>query len=145
MKKNLTAILALVLICTSCKKEAGPQGPAGKDGNANVISTNTLTLSSLNFTAGINWWDTAISAPGITSDVKDKGAVLVYRQYGTSWVPLPETDGNQNTTYEIYTGGVTLYNFNDDGTAPADPAGMVVRLVIIPASQMKAYHEQLNK
>ena len=59
LKNLLLLCTVLMLAISSCKKEAGPTGPAGKDGNANVKSityNNPITAASY-------WQDTI---PGVT-------------------------------------------------------------------------------
>ena len=64
-------VLTLGLSFTSCKKaEKGDTGPAGANGNANVIGTNVVTINS--WTASGAAWYAILSAPGITSSIVDK-------------------------------------------------------------------------
>lgn len=117
----------------------GPQGPAG---NANVISTEPISLNTWVYSGAYNWYSANINMPEITPDVTDKGLVMVYQRISGAtnpvWIPLPDTYGNVTTNYEFYDGGITVYTFNVDNTTPIAPSGMVVRVVIIPDSFRKA-------
>jgi hypothetical protein len=86
-------ILMSSLILGSCKKQAGPKGdtgPAGSPGNANVSSTTYTALSSAwTWDATNNYLYTNITVPGITADIYNTGAFLVYLQATTGeWCPL---------------------------------------------------------
>ena len=145
----LFAIIATVVF-TSCTKE----GKAGKDGNANVISSNTVTIN--NWTKvlddGINYDYTAnISFASITDEVKNKGLVLIYCQQGSDWYALPYTDAGTDATtglkysnsfnYSINTGSTKIEcnGFDDSGTASGVTENIVVRIVVIPASITSKY------
>ena len=148
----LFAIIATVAF-TSCSKE-GKQGVAGKDGNANVISSNTVTLT--NWIAvlddGINYnYTSTISYASITDQVKNKGVVMVYAQSGSDWYALPYSDaGNEggiiystSTNYSINTGSIKIEDTGFDGAGTSYIAtslnGMVIRIVVIPASITSKY------
>lgn len=117
----------------------GPQGPAG---NANVISTENITLNTWLYNSQYKWYYANINMPEITPAVTDRGLVMVYQRISGAnspiWIPLPDTYGNVTTNYEFYDGGITIYSFNVDNTTPIAPTGMVVRAVIIPDSFRKA-------
>ncbi|MBK0403749.1 collagen-like protein [Adhaeribacter sp. BT258] len=117
----------------------GPQGPAG---NANVISTEHITLNTWVYNSQYRWYYATVNMPEITPDVTDYGLVMVYQRISGPnnpiWIPLPDTYGNVTTNYEFYDGGITIYRFNVDNSTPSAPASMVVRVVIIPDSFRKA-------
>lgn len=130
-------VLTIGLSFTSCKKaEKGDTGPAGANGNANVIGTNVVTINS--WTASGAAWFATISAPGITSSIVDKGQVSVFVQYGTTWWSLPDLNGKNSTQYGFGIGTVTLVNSNSDGTTPGNPGSQTFRIVIISASNRLA-------
>lgn len=127
--------IALLMAAAGCTKE-GPQGEAGKDGNANVVGTNTVTIS--NWTAAGNGWETTLSAPGITQTIVDKGIVQVFIQYDNQWWALPDLNGINATQYGFSVGTVHLLNADNDGLATPYPATMTFRIVIIAPSQIAA-------
>src|SRR5450631_3219317 len=99
-KTLLTGVTLITsLAFSSCKKDGpvGPQGPAGTngtngiDGNANVLGSTTLSVSSANWTATGNEWYDTFTLGTITQAIVDKGAVMVYEQYNATWVALPYT------------------------------------------------------
>ncbi len=157
MKKTKTVIAvfaATILIAlTGCKKgDTGPAGKDGKDGNANVISSNTVTITNWNVdyqsTTDFTYSNT-LSWATITQAVVDKGVVMAYMQNGTTeWVALPYSDagstgGSYSLAFNYYvalgTCKIEITGF-DSGGAPAASSynGLVVRLVCIPASQLAA-------
>lgn len=112
MKKNLLLLLPITLFLFSCETEGpiGPAGPAGKDGtngidgtdgndgNANVVSKN-YTVSPNDWiehgVLGIDqYYDVKIDIPEITSEIIEKGVVLVYLNVSGTYYPLPITSPN---------------------------------------------------
>jgi len=87
--KIYLSLLLSVIIFNGCKKE-GPQGPAGKDGNANVKS-NTITFSTWNWdgTYGYEYADFTWSE--VTSSIVNSGALNIYLSTPAGWAPLPRT------------------------------------------------------
>ncbi len=71
--------LLFVLLLSACKGKDGAVGPAGtngingtngtngKDGNANVISTNTVTVTSASWRGSTGVYGAEISTPGVVS------------------------------------------------------------------------------
>ena len=126
--KTLFRSLTALFICVSvfsCKGPKGDQGPAGLDGNANVYSAVVETRSdnwkwdsdALNWYVDFDWVD------GITPDIVDNGAVLVYMENPNpsyySWHQLPLTlyvSDNYSSTIETtyYDGGLSLFWTNSD-------------------------------
>jgi hypothetical protein len=168
MRTFAAGIVATMMLFASCAKDGktgpqgatGPQGPAGTNGtngvngtngtngNANVISTNTVNVTS--WTQFGTLWTATITAVGITQAVVDKGVVMVFLQYGNQWVSLPDINGINSMSYDFSLGQVELLNANSDGTLPTIPTNpnpTIFRLVIIPASviikgvNMNNYHE----
>lgn len=146
MKTKKLLFIAIMLssaLFTSCKKgDTGEPGPAGTNGtngidgtngNANVISTNTLSFNSSDWTLSGSLYSTTIIATGITQDIVDNGAVTVFNQSGTStsWTALPYTFVNTAYRYEFGVGFVNLYVTNTDGTTPTNPGSETYRVVII--------------
>ena len=137
-------VLACGLLFTNSAKDGarGPAGPVGTngtngiDGNANVIGTNAVTISS--WTANGNSWIGSISAPGITQSIVDKGIVSVFIKYGAEWWGLPDINGINSTQYGFSVGLVSLFNSNSDGSAAPNPGAQTFRVVIISASNRLA-------
>ncbi len=124
---------------------SGPPGPPGAPGNANVISTEAITLNTWTYSNQYNWYSANVSMPEITNDVLNSGLVMVYQRISSNpnpvWIPLPDTYGNITTNYDFYRNGLTVYSFNVDNTTPIAPTGMVIRVVVIPSSFREAHPE----
>lgn len=141
-------LFALLLSFTACTIEnntPGPVGPQGPPGNANVVSTEHITLNTWFYNQQYKWYAADITMPEITDNVVNSGLVMVYQQLTSgsnqSWIPLPDTYGNLTTNYDFSRGRLTIYRFNVDNTTPIAPTGMVVRVVVIPDSYRKANPE----
>jgi len=140
--KTLTAICLIALIFSNCKKaEKGDVGATGKDGingNANIISSNTVLINSFVYYSSIKEYQASLTLSAINQDVLDKGAVMVYLSGGSNnWYPLPISDGS-TVSYEIHLGGLTVFYFNNDNTTPSNPNGLyTVRVVVIPSQIIK--------
>ncbi len=142
MKNSMLLVLALVTIMltfNSCRKgDTGPQGPTG---NANVIGTNTITVSSWN-ASGHNWTADLLTN-AITPDIVDYGSVQVFIQYGNEWWALPDINGVNVTQFGFSDGYVSLLNSNTDDTQALYPGVQTFRIVIISSSNAKA-HPDMN-
>jgi hypothetical protein len=137
--KTISKLLLLVTITffSSCKKE-GPAGLAGKDGNANVVSS-TITSSSWAYTAPS--WATTFDYPAITQDIINSGAVLVYLKVGNNYNQLPLTfyqTSSYSSTIEVSTfvGGLSLLWTDSDLTQPNNPGSPTFKIVVIASSGM---------
>jgi hypothetical protein len=149
MKNNLSLTLSLILtslLIFSCAKDGaiGPQGPAGKNGNANVIS-KAPSIVSFTYVAGKNAYDATIKCPEITQDIVDKGAVMCYEKVAQDqWMPW---NANIGTTYYIYNiklGEVILEYRNTAGTT-TNEGNKEMRLVIIPSNQVQKLPSDLSE
>jgi hypothetical protein len=119
------------LLLTGCKQE-GPQGPAGLDGNANVIASQWITPTAWQGKPGDWFFD--ISNSSITKDIVESGAILAYVSLpgdvsnlavrplpayiiGANWDFLLPNDGQSSygtiefTTDMATLPGITGYNF----------------------------------
>jgi hypothetical protein len=153
MKKTIfkSALVVLMAILTiSCSKD-GAMGPAGANGtngssgtngtngNANVIGTNTLTVSSWTSYSSGSLWGTSLSATGITQSIVDKGIVSVFIGDSTgSWISMPYTIGNTSWFYIFGVGFINVYKTNTNVAAIANPGSQTFRVVIISASNKAA-------
>ena len=137
--KTFAAGVLLTMLFTGCAKkgDTGPAGTNGTNGNANVISTNNVTLASSNWSLTSGIYTATLTTTGISQAVVDKGVVMVYQQYGPQWVALPTTLGVNITEFDFQLGQVEILNLNSDGTTPANPGAVTYRIVIIPASMKK--------
>lgn len=148
--KLLTIGFCTLLMMSACKKE-GPAGPAGKDGNANVISSNTVTLNFWNtvyddgteftYSSNLTWGE-------ITQDVRDNGLVIAYMKDNStsSWYAMPYSysgDGYGYTfNYDFNIGTANIYyeGYDNSGSpgASALTGLFTVRLVAVPAAIRQA-------
>jgi hypothetical protein len=139
----MTGLIAVGLL-TGCAKDGapGPAGTNGTNGNANVIGTNTLTLSNpWTYNASDSSYSYPITAPGITPAVITNGFVGIYFQSANGWIPLPVSHifaPHDFMTFEMSAGTVTIL-YVLGGAIPLNPTSnnIVVRCIIIPASAIK--------
>ncbi len=121
------------------KAEVGPQGPAGKDGNANVTSTNIVTVNPNQWSDNGYELTTQINVPGITQEILDKGVAMVYMSLATNtWSQLPYLEYNLYVEYVIQSGTLTIVVSTVDEEEPSVDIPVSFRVVIIPSSQKKA-------
>src|SRR5690349_857969 len=97
MKKLIYFCFMLFAFSACTIHESPVPGPPGPPGNANVISTEHITLNTWFYNQKQNWYAHDINVPEITADIADFGIVMVYQKLpGTNpvWIPLPDTYGN---------------------------------------------------
>lgn len=147
MKKRIfkTAVVLLTTIMTiSCSSDgaagpAGANGTNGTNGNANVIGTNTLTISSWTSYSSGSLWGTSLTAAGITQTIVDKGIVSVFiGDSSGSWTAMPYTLGNASWFYSFGVGFVNIYKSNTNLAVIPNPGSQTFRVVIISASNKAA-------
>jgi hypothetical protein len=148
MKKTILKVaVSLVgsLFILSCSSDGaqGPAGPAGTNGtngingNANVISTNPVTVNSTNWIGSNSnaLWYTTFSASGITQQIVDKGIVSVFISDSSgAWSPIPYTFANTSYHYSFGVGFINIYTSSVNLTAISNPGIKSFRVVIIPSS-----------
>jgi hypothetical protein len=141
------SLIALVIsLAAACKKE-GPAGPAGQDGNANVISSNTVTLYNWNtaFDNGTEFsYSSSLTWSAITQDIRDRGLVIAYLKDNStsSWYAMPYSYSGsgygETFNYDFNTGTANIYyeGYDNSGSPGANALNGVftVRLVAVPAS-----------
>jgi hypothetical protein len=130
---------ASLLIWTGCGKD-GAQGPAGLDGNANVIASQWYTPSAWLGTTGDWYFD--ISNTAITGDIVESGVILAYASipgdvYNTYTVrPLPAFVNGANWDFLLPNDGKTNYGkieFTSTMVAMPGTTGYSFRFVLVPA------------
>lgn len=136
MKVKSLVIFGLAIISiVGCTKE-GPIGPAGADGNANVVSSS---FSSSNWVFGSPNWSLVLVYSAITQEIIDNGAVLVYLKNGQSYLQLPLTiypTANYSTSLEVasFVGGVKIFWTDSDLVQPNNPGNREFKVVAIAAT-----------
>lgn len=127
----ILGFLLIAMLFNSCKK--GEQGPAGKDGNANVYGSNEFTAYSNNWiqkSGGANgtFYSLTVTSPLVTDAIVNKGVVLCFIKLSDkTWFPLPYDD----YIYFFAPGGLgIIYDYNiNPGTQP-------FRIVTIASSEL---------
>jgi len=150
MKKNILSIIFLLTIFVSCTKE-GPQGPAGTNGNANVISSNPIILSGwgTDYDDGNNFsYSVLANWSAITQEIKDKGIVMVYlKDNNSDWFALPwSTSDNTYSDSFLFVVGtghveITYSGFDNSGSVGASSLNnqITARIVAIPSSVVQSH------
>lgn len=142
--KNTLAIAAIAVMLTSfgCKKDsAGPQGPAGKDGNANVHSEEFTVYAS-------EWWWNSTNK--YTYQVKiptyqyANTAVFVYLKInGTEWAPFPRTvflnTSISQTQSFVNTYPTLMFKYQNSDFSVASPPTCTFKVVCIEPSSLAAH------
>jgi hypothetical protein len=127
----LAAFVAFMVI--GCSK--GNTGPAGPAGNANVLHSAWITLSTT-FNATDSDYEESLTASAITSAIIDSGVVLSYlgipggAPNGTDTAVFSISEAStliSPISQELYVGGIYIY-------ALSDYTGYLYRYVIIPGS-----------
>lgn len=140
--KTLAAgIVALTLLFTGCKKDAGPTGPAGKNGTANIQSyTVTTNNLSWTFNSTDNSYNSTIAISAIDASVLNTGTIQVFIGDGTSteWAALPFSYSTIQYNYSYKVGQVILSVTLSTGVAPNNPGGQQFKVVVIPPAMKKA-------
>ena len=145
--KISTICLLAAVVLIQCKKDTGPAGPAGANGNPNVTQ-QTFTVSTWSNGNANSYpvWEAKLIVPALNSKAL-LGAVEVFYSLGNQpgvWNPLPAT---------VNMGSISIFNFNtridtltltfDDGggyppnVAFSGGASMQVNVVIIPPAMRK--------
>ena len=150
MKKTIVLVfivIAVMLTSNGCKKPkdgaTGPQGPAGTNGNANVIGS-TLYTDSGSWRPISTWgFSTEFTLGAITQAVVDKGVVMVYEELGTGWMALPYTYGIVSRSFSFDVGTIKIRIINTDLSNATNPGAIGYRFVVITSSNRIA-HPNVN-
>jgi len=149
-KIALCLFATCLLVFNACKKTGsqGPQGPAGQNGNANVIGTAPFTVgatATTMWTYSSNVYSATFVDSDITPGVVYSGVVEIYKQYpaDSSWTNLPDINGDVTTVYNFYDYGFVISVLTTDGTTTPNPGNVTFRAVIIPSS-LRLSHPNTN-
>jgi hypothetical protein len=151
MKNYNSKLIALLLVAvsvtfSSCKKgETGPQGPSGKDGNANVKNL-TIFVNANEWVNKPGVSEVTKVVPEITADIVNKGAIMIYTEGNNSgqWEALPTTWPDPSITvalgYTIEAGKLHLSaTFDVNGTlSPGTLQSSNFKVVLIAGSARAA-------
>ncbi|MBS1637053.1 MAG: hypothetical protein JST26_14140 [Bacteroidetes bacterium] len=146
---KILPLLLVLMTAASCKKKTGPQGPTGPQGaqgvhgNANVVSTGTIAVTSWTLSSSNVYYSDYIPVPQLDSATYVSGSVQTYFMNSSSFFQLPFSDGYSTLMAEYGLHWTKLYYYNNDHSAPSAPVGAVIRIVIIPPA-MKHQFPNLN-
>lgn len=133
IKLILGILTIIVLTFNSCKKpKDGEQGPAGKDGTANISNTTTTPIYTSDWAGSSGQWTKTISIPTLH---ESSDAVMVYVYIFPNYYALPCSNllvGSDNFNYSFQEGSVKIYYSNS--TAPTTT--LQFRIVVIPPAMI---------
>ncbi len=126
MKKILTLICCtIVLAATSCKKEYVTTSPS-----ATTIFDTTPAFAQ--DPDDLTRYSTTLSVPEITDYYTNHGAVLVYLEDNGTFEQLPDVYGGVSYRFVYETGKLYIDAQSSDGTLPAKPNPLKVKIVLVP-------------
>ncbi|MCX7862425.1 MAG: hypothetical protein N2449_05460 [Bacteroidales bacterium] len=146
-KALLLGVIITVSLFQACKKEQGPQGPPGKDGNANVTA-KVVNINQNDWISGNKIWYVDILDTRITESVINNGMVKIFMESSSQsgvWLNLP--------WFEVYEDYTSIYNFNcginavrifkedTDAEMPSNPGFKKFKIVVIDGVSYKKYKE----
>jgi hypothetical protein len=164
---GLMMLMASVMFLDACKGEkgdigpAGPAGPAGPTGATGATgaagatgTANVIYSAWTNVTfagSGSNYTGT-ISAPKLTQDIYDKGAIHVYMKDVSRIITLPYSQVIGGTSYTIHTrysvGSIDMIASYGLGTLPIRyvliPGGVTARQAAVDYSDYEAVKKFYN-
>lgn len=150
--KKVKQIGFIMLVCISttmingCAKDGatGPQGTPGTngtngvDGNANVVGSNTISITSSDWSLASSFYSTSFTSVAITQAIVNNGAVMVYEKLGNSWQCMPYTTGLNERDFTFSVGAFKIWSHNTDDSIPTNPGPQTYRIVAISASGLIA-------
>jgi len=134
-KMILTAAVFAAILFTGCAKDGDPgaAGPAGADGNANVM-VKTITVST--WTAVGSTWTATINDADITADIVIDGLVPVYINTVNGFSALPYVVYPSSNYFRTYSamvdpGVITIKIQDSDLILPGNPGAITFKYAII--------------
>lgn len=170
MKKMIIMAVSLLVLASSCTKTGptGPQGTAGTNGTngsngtngadgangTNGVNGNANVVAGFGNIAAADWlWSASayydyvtLNDAQITSAIASNGAVCVFLQNGSSYLPLPYTYINSsvgNYWSFFYTTGSITFTYQRSDLVNVNPGAQYFKVVCIAASQ-RAAHPHTN-
>ena len=128
------------VMINGCAKD-GATGPAGKNGNANVNSSQ-FTVSPFQWQTSGGSYVATYTAPAITNGNND--AVMLYLNSSSQWIALPYSSivvSGDNLGFAYSTNNLTLIYQPASGTSPSNT--WTFKQVVIPPAAMVA-HPNVN-
>ena len=137
MKK--IGVILIVLLFVACKKYVpGPQGDPGANGhngNSNISKTVSFTIAGPTWDSIVEndrWsWERIITVSEISKAVLQSGDVMVYKQIGSEWYPLPTFEGYLCTQYSLTESQVKLKLTHLHEAVPPRPSNANYRVVVL--------------
>lgn len=143
---KINQILALGVLCvgfvafSGCKKEEGPAGPAGRDGNANV-QTENITIYTSDWGGDEFLYMADKDCFIITEDIATTGVVMCYMKSGDYYTPIPFSITSSSWTthigFEYTSESIAIFFQDDDGLTP-NPGIKEFKVVAIESSGIEA-------
>lgn len=137
MKKIATLIVVFLFV--ACKKYVpGPQGDAGangQNGNSNISKTVSFTITGATWDSIVEndtWrWERIITVSEVSKAVLQGGDVMVYKQIGNEWYPLPTFEGYLCTQYSLSESQIKLKLTHLHAAIPPRPSNTNYRVVVL--------------
>lgn len=132
-------LMVLYLSFTGCQDDDSPtegpqgeQGPAGEDGNANVIASGWIPSGFTNDPSTFTFFD--ISDSNITQSIMDTGLVLAFGRVENTIVSIPFVFSRKSYYISMQSNAIRFIGASVDGTPQYFLDCSHFRYVIIPAS-----------
>lgn len=157
MKRAATLFIGISVLLTSCQRGSPDCSMLLQNGNARVVSINTVTIS--------NWlclhddgtdftYSSTVTWSAITQDMRDRGLMMVYIRNNTTqaWQTLPcsyAADGySEAFSFDVNTGLVKItcdgYDLSSGSPGVSSLNGLLtVRLVAVDTSARNANHPKV--
>ncbi len=146
MKKIFILFAISVLTFTGCTKkgDTGPAGPTGAKGTSNISSYDfNLTASDwLSVNAGKAYNADCVSAAFQTA-VLNSGTINVYWMASGTAIALPASIGGIEIFYAIKSNIITIGVSNANGTNPANPGSMSIKVILSQALKVNTVNKTI--
>ncbi|MBI5540617.1 MAG: hypothetical protein HY951_11200 [Bacteroidia bacterium] len=138
MKNKIIVGLLLVVILVSCRKETGPKGETGAQGNANV-KTTIIEAGQWDASPQNNTFETVLQVPDITTEIMNNGTVQVFLWIGGAnssgsnygWCAVPYSTSYQSFYFNYYVDMVTVNCMFVDSSLVENPGMKKFKVVVI--------------